>query len=92
MKQIAIITILLLAFFAAVLFAAKQRQARLTAENNLRAGVIQHNQQMELTKKQLSEFYGAEITELTKKLGQKPKQVIHYIQGAIQYRDTGSTK
>lgn len=89
-----IVNIIIMAAIAFIIGRAwyKERENRITAENNLSASEVYHNQQKDLTKKQAKEFYGGVLTILGDKLGVKPKQITGFIQGEVQYRDTGSTK
>jgi len=63
---------------------------RKLAERNLVAAIAENDMEMELTKRQAEQFYGATIDSLAAKLGVKPKHIVRWAKGPLQYRDTGS--
>lgn len=67
-----------------------ERQVRITAENNYAAEVAYNDREVNLTKKQAKEFWGGVLTKVAEKSGTKTKYITRFIQGDIQYRDTGS--
>jgi hypothetical protein len=91
LTQIINIAILLLCVSAALWWGFKQRSEKLRYLDNFNAEKKDRDQEREITGKEFKKLYG--VTEkLQKELGIKPKQVVHWLQGEISYRDTGSTK
>lgn len=83
-----VITAILLFVGSALIF--NERSKRITAERNLTATIKDKSLQVEVTKRTADRLYGATIDSLSRQLGIKPKQIVQWMKGEIEYRDTGS--
>lgn len=83
-----VITAILLFVGSALIF--NERSKRITAERNLTATIKDKSLQVEVTKRTADRLYGATIDSLSREIGIKPKQIVQWMKGEIEYRDTGS--